>query len=501
MSPAEAPGPAAWAVGVVLAPLVAAAAGSLHRSGSRGLAFAAALIQPPLVALLARDLLRNGPRRVPLGGWAEPLGIALYVDGLAVCLLAVTAGVGCLVTLHASAAFRGAPAGGPRAPFWPLWMFLWAALNALFLSGDLFNLYVTLELAGLAAVALAALSPGAAAAAAALRYLFMSLAGSLAYLMGVAILYAATGTLSAGVLAGKIPPGPPAAAAFALMSAGLALKTALFPLHAWLPPAHANAPAPVSALLSGLVVKATFYILWRVWFGLFGPAFAAPAAFLPALLGAGAVLWGSVAALRAARLKLLIAYSTVAQIGYLFLCLALGPPAGPAAAGGAALFLIAAHACAKGAAFLAAGNVIVAFGHDRIDDLGGVARQLPVSLFAFATAGVSLIGLPPTGGFIGKWLLVKAAIASGRWELAAVVLAGGLLATGYVFRFFSHAFRTVPPEARCAPACAPVPQRMEWSALALALAAMGLGLGAVPLLDLLAVGAPPGGAGWGGGLP
>jgi formate hydrogenlyase subunit 3/multisubunit Na+/H+ antiporter MnhD subunit len=502
MSAGDALRDAPWTVLVILVPLMAAGAASLGRRRARLPAFCAAFALPPMTALLAWQVAAGGPRRTAVGGWGAPLGITLYADGLAAALLAVTALVGCLVTLYASAYFHDPSSKtGGSAPFWPLWMFLWSALNALFLSADIFNLYVTLELTGLSAVALTALARSAPAVSAALRYLFVSLTGSLAYLMGVALLYSATGTLSAGMLGGRLGPGP-AAAAFALMSAGLALKTALFPLHFWLPPAHASAPAPVSAVLSGLVVKSTFYILLRLWFGLFPPGLAAAAAFLPGLLGAGAVLWGSIQALRAERLKLLVAYSTVAQIGYLFLVLPLGQAAGQAgAAVGAGIALILAHACAKSAAFLAAGNVLTAFGHDRIGELGGIVRQLPISMFAFATAGVSLIGLPPTGGFVAKWLLLKTALASGRWDLAAVVLGGGLLATATIFRVFSRAFRYVPPEELCTPACAPVSRRREWAALALALAAMGLGFAAVPLLGLLAAGMPPAGIGWPGGAP
>ena len=138
--------------------------------------------------------------------------------------------------------------------FCPLWMFLWAALNALFLSGDIFNLYITLELLGLSAVALVALSQTAEALSAAMRYLLVSLTGSLSYLMGVALVYAANGTLSLKMLATAGPASPSLSTAFALMAAGLIMKSALFPMHFWLPPAHANAPAPVSAVLSALVV-------------------------------------------------------------------------------------------------------------------------------------------------------------------------------------------------------------------------------------------------------
>ena len=166
---------------------------------------------------------------------------------------------------------------------------------------------------------LVALAGKRAALTAALRYLFVSLSASLFYLLGVGLVYGQCATVDLPSLAAKAQPGPTLWVALALMTGGLIAKAALFPMHFWLPPAHANAPAPVSALLSALVVKGSFYILLRLWFEAF-PALLTPAvAQLFGLLGAAAILWGSVNALFQSRLKLLIAYSTVAQLGYLFL--------------------------------------------------------------------------------------------------------------------------------------------------------------------------------------
>jgi multicomponent Na+:H+ antiporter subunit D len=178
---------------------------------------------------------------------------------------------------------------------------LWAALNGLFLAGDLFNLYVMLELLGLAAAALGALTGSRDAVSANLRYLLVGLLGSMTYLLGVALLYTAYGTGHgpAERMPCVAPNAPSTAAALVLMTAGLALKAALFPLHFWLPPAHANAPAPVSAALSALVVKAAFYLILRLWLDLFAPVATDRRGMLLGLLGAGAVLWGSWRALRA----------------------------------------------------------------------------------------------------------------------------------------------------------------------------------------------------------
>ena len=334
-------------------------------------------------------------------------------------------------------------------------------------------------------MALAALSGKRAALEAALRYLIVGLLGSMAYLAGVALIYTAYGTLDLSAVAGVIRAEPAAWAAMALMTAGLLLKTALFPLHFWLPPAHANAPAPVSAALSALVVKAAFYLVLRLWLDLFAPVTTTGAAGLLGLLGAAAVLWGSWQALRAERLKLMAAYSTVAQVGYLFLFFPLlaGVPEGPArdAAFGGAVLLALTHGLAKGALFLAAGVVQQLAGHDCIRDLDGTAQGLPVTTFAVALAGIALIGLPPSGAFIGKWELISGAIAAGQWFWVPVVLAGSLLAGAYVFRVIGHAFGHGPAPARRLTLA-----REEVPALVLAIVAtVGLGLFAAPLWTLL----------------
>lgn len=438
-------------------------------------------------AALVLQVLDSGPQRLALGGFGAPLGIELYADGLSALMLAMTAAVGALVSIYARQYFALAP-GGER--FWPLWWLAWAAMNALYLAADVFNLYVTLELLGLAAVGLLALAGGAVALAAALRYLLAALLGSLAYLLGVALLYGAHGTLALQELARVVTPGAFTALALGLMVSGLALKTALFPLHFWLPPAHASALTPVSALLSGLVVKASFYLLARLWFDLFGAAAGPAAGQALGVLGAAAIVWGGVAALRQRKLKLLVAYSTVAQIGYLFLLfpLATGTAQGAALAAwtGGLLYAVS-HAAAKAAMFLAAGSIVHAWGEDDIEHLEGTSSRLPWSLFAFALAGVTLMGLPPSGGFIAKWLLLRSAFDAGQWWWAVAILAGGLLTAVYVFRVLRSAFVPSLPGRTLHP----IPFGMQLSALALALASVLLGLAAAGPAALLEIGRTP----------
>jgi multicomponent Na+:H+ antiporter subunit D len=315
----------------------------------------------------------------------------------------------------------------------------------------------------------------------------VSLSASLFYLLGVALVYGQCATVDLLSLGAKAQPGPTLWVALALMTGALIAKAALFPLHFWLPAAHANAPAPVSALLSALVVKGPFYILLRLWFEAF------PALITPALaqafgaLGAAAIFWGSIHALFQPRLKLLVAYSTVAQLGYLFLLFPLAAAReGSALAWSGGLVFLGAHACAKTAMFLIAGNILHAAGHDRIKDLDGFTHVLPISAFAFGLAGLSLVGLPPSSGFAGKWMLVSASLAQGQWWWVAVILLGSLLAAAYIMRVLSHGFTQVadPPTPNR------VPPVMEWTALALAVVAVGLGLVASWPAELLRLAAP-----------
>lgn len=470
-----------WGIALIFLPLSGALLTFLFRTIATPIGISISLAISFCTTALTWMILTQGVQRYPVGGWGAPLGIDLYVDGLSMSLLIVTALVGLGITLYAPSYFRSAQ--HKLKHFWPLWLFLWTALNALFLSSDIFNLYVTLELLGLSAVALAALAGSADALTSAMRYLLISLLGSLCYLLGVVLLYHAYATIDITLLAERVTASPISSVAVGLMTVGLLLKTALFPLHFWLPPAHASASAPVSALLSALVVKASFYLLLRLWLEIFKPM-GMGIEWLLGLLGAAAVLWGSLQALRQTRLKLLIAYSTVAQLGYLFLAFPLG--VANATAWHGALYLALAHALAKAAMFLAAGNILLFGGHDRIIDLDRLVQRLPLSCSAFALGGVSIIGLPPSGGFIGKWLLLESAVMQSQWYWVGVIIVGSLLAAAYMFKVVGHAFT----QAQTTHEAQAVPATMEWVALVLAIGSMVLGLIATGLLALFEVGDP-----------
>jgi multicomponent Na+:H+ antiporter subunit D len=402
------------------------------------------------VAILIAMRRAGAPLVYLLGGWAPPLGVALRADGLSVVMMAITAVVICAVGVFARADFS-TPGESTETPapfaFWIMLLAVWGALNTVFIAGDLFTLYVALELLTFAAVPLVSLEGRAETLQAALRYLLFALLGSVLYLVGTALLYGAHGTLDIVLLAQRVQAAPATFVAAALMTAGLLAKTALFPLHLWLPPAHAGAPAAASAVLSALVVKGSFFIVVRLWFDVMPALPGSAAAQLLAALGAAAIVFGSVVALRQERLKLLIAYSTLAQIGYLFLMFPLFDPQtgllqdGGALAGG--MLQAMSHATAKAAMFMAAGLVYAALGHDRIGGLAGIARALPMTVLAFALGGLALIGLPPSGAYLAKKLLLQAATETGQWWWAAAIQAGGILTSSYVLLVLVHALTTV----------------------------------------------------------
>ena len=463
-------------VAAVLVPFVGVLAGFvLGGRNAQRVATLTILAGVGIAIAIAMAMTRSGDGLVYLlGGWSPPLGIALRADGLALVMILAVAVVILGIGVYARADF-GTPPGvrEARAPlvFWTLLLAIWGALNLVFVSGDLFTLYVALELLTFAAVPLVSLDGKAETLRAALRYLLYALLGSVFYLLGAVLIYGVYGTLDIQLLSERVGPDPATLAAAALMTAGLLAKTALFPLHLWLPPAHAGAPAAASAVLSGLVIKGSWFLVVRIWFDVFPGVVTAPSAQLLAAFGAGAILVGNVVALRQERLKLLVAYSTVAQIGYLFLMfpLAFDAAAGALARGGAltgGMLQAISHATAKAAMFMAAGLIYLSLGHDRIAGLAGAARALPVSVLTFALAGIALMGLPPSGAYVAKKLFFDAAGASGQWWWETVLDVGGLLTASYVVLVLAHALRPAagPIEPR-----KPVSRIAELAALALAI--------------------------------
>ncbi len=428
------------------------------------------------------QMLQSGSELVYwLGGWAPPLGVGLRADGLSAVMMLITAVVVGGIAIYARAEFRTPPGvTEARAPyvFWIMLLGIWCGLNAVFVSADLFTLYVALELLTFSAMPLVCLDGRAETLQAALRYMIFALMGSVLYLLGAVLIYGAYGTLDIAQLGQVTQADAATVAACVLMTIGLLAKTALFPLHLWLPPAHAGAPPAASAVLSALVVKGSFFIVVRIWFDAMPGVPGLGAAQLLAAMGAAAILFGSVIALRQQRLKLLIAYSTLAQIGYLFIMfpLAFDPAVGEFVRGDAltgGMLQAMSHATAKAAMFMAAGLIYATLGHDRIGEMAGVARVVPITVLAFAVGGIALMGIVPSGAYLAKKLLLGAADGSGQWWWSLVLEAGGFLTASYVVLVIAQAL--AKPAAPIVPRVR-VARSQEWAALALAVCSLLLSL-------------------------
>lgn len=405
----------------------------------RGVGLTGALVTAGLGLALVVVIITHGPVETALAGRVPPLGIAVRADGPAAVFLLLTSVVGALVSLFSALHPRATGDDGSRDWYWPAWLLGWSGLTAVFLAADLFNLYVALEIVGLSAVVLVALG-GPGAWRAAFRYLTVTVTGSLLFLVALTLTYAATGTLGMRLAGERLAAGEAGVHVtiiLALAATGMAFKSALFPLHGWLPDAHAGAPGAVSPLLSALVVKSSFFALFRVWTEVTGPEAVVGTAL--GIAAAGSVLWAGVAAVRTPRLKRLVGYSTVSQVGYLFLFFPLSVAAGDdrgrqEAALIAVALLALAHGLAKSSLFLAAGIVKDRLGTDQITALADRGPAMPLVTMSLAVAGVSLAGLPVTLGFAGKWQLLLAAVDTGLWWVVAVAVAGTLLAAMYLLR-------------------------------------------------------------------
>lgn len=457
------------------------------------------LLAPPALGLLAGWRSPRRARWVLLVGLTAPLVAFWLVSASATAPLAGTLALGTLElhwrlngltallwllthilllssALYAVGDLRASNMNTPATPgFWPLLGGLALGLGLVWIAGDLILLYLGLELTGLCALALMPRPGRVDALIASLRYLLFALIGSLAWLLGVALLLGAWGRIDLAGLAAVAEPDSVTRIAMALLTSGLLLKAAIFPLHAWLIPVHGSAWTPVSAVHAALVVKVSFFILLLLWRLLLPDAVVG--AWALGVLGSLAVLWGGIQAWRAAGLKHLVAWSTLAQLGYLMLAFPLLARASAEVATlawQATWLQLGAHALAKAALFMAAGNLLLSTGAARIEGLIGSSRRLPLSLMTFGLAALTLMGLPPSAGFTAKWLLLQAAFASGQWIWALVLAVGTLLTATYVFRVLRCSLVEDAPETPLRR----LPLGMELIGLTLALGAIGLGLAA-----------------------
>ncbi len=320
-------------------------------------------------------------------------------------------------------------------------------MNGFVITGDLFNLFVFLEILSLSAYALTAISGKTLAELAAFKYLLVGAISSLCILLAIAILYGITGSLNMIDIAKQIKILNPSKlvliVSFSLFVIGFSVKSAIFPLHIWLPDAHSIAPSPVSAILSGIVVKiGVLGIIRIIWIYGLKSDFLNLNAFLSLLiwLGTISIIMGAFFAFFQNDIKLMLAYSTISNIGYITLGIGLATRFSILGS----IIHIFNHAIIKTTLFLCAGSIIHQSGYRLLADLRGIAKKMPISLGAFAIGAVSIVGIPPTNGFICKWYIALGALESGKPLFAILLLFGALLIFGYYVKIINSAYFRKP---------------------------------------------------------
>lgn len=433
----------------VVAPLIAAPVCVLLRRPSLAWGLAALISWASFgvaVALLDRVLV-DGSISYALGGWAAPWGIEYRVDVVNAFVLVIVAGVSAFVVLFARASIEKEIREERIYIFYTLWLLCIAGLLGMAVTGDAFNLFVFLEISSLSSYALISLSEERRALTAAYRYLVMGTIGATFILIGIGLLYMMTGTLNMMDLAQRLPPVAgtrTVVVAFGFLTVGISLKIALFPLHSWLPNAYTYAPSAVSALLAATATKLGVYMLLRFFFSILGIRFSFEVMAEDRLLltiALLATLFGSVVAIFQSNIKSILAYSSIAQIGYMVLGISLGSVTG-LTAGIVHLFN---HALMKAGLFLAVGCLAFRLRTVTLQEIAGIGKYMPWTMAAFVVGGLSLIGVPLTAGFISKWYLVLGALERAWWPVAGMILLTSLLALVYIWRVVEAAyFRPTP---------------------------------------------------------
>ncbi|TXS93758.1 monovalent cation/H+ antiporter subunit D family protein [Parahaliea maris] len=439
----------------VLLPLVGAPACVVLRRPGAAWAFACGVAFLAFVAAshLLVQTRELGVISYALGGWAAPWGIEYRIDLLNALVLVLVSAMGMTVLLASRASVRGEVDPSRHSLFYVAYLLCLAGLLGIVATGDAFNLFVFLEISSLATYALVACGRDRRALIAAFNYLIMGTIGATFILIGIGFLYMTTGTLNMLDLAVRLPQlgeSQTVFAAYAFIVVGVCLKLALFPLHLWLPGTYTQAPSIVTAFLAATATKVALYVLVRFSFSVFHLETSRLALSLEAIfitLGVVAAFAGSLVAIYATDLKRGLAWSSIAQVGYMAISVGIGTAAGLQAG----LIHLFNHALMKGALFLAVAAYVLRVGGTTFRELRGIGQRMPLTTAAFVVGGLSLIGIPGTAGFISKWYLVMAAMESERWLLAFLVVASSLLTAVYIWRFIEVAYLEKPESGKASP--------------------------------------------------
>lgn len=384
----------------------------------------------------------SGTQVYAVGGWTPPIGISMVLDGLSAFML-VTVNLIALASVVFSVPYIRRFTGTWQ--FYSLFLLMVAGMNGVTVSGDMFNLFVYLELAAVTSYALVAFGTGKFEIEAAFKYAVMGVVGSLFILMGIIWLYAMASTLNMADLALALE-GARDSHLVLLVSAlfllGFGLKSALVPFHAWLPDAHPSAPAPISAMLSGVLIKALgLYAMFRVFFGVIGMT--GRLSLVLVSLGVISMLGGVLLAVGQWDLKRLLAYHSISQVGYVVLAVGLATPLGLLAG----LFHLFNHSVFKALLFLDSGSIEYATGTRDLRRMGGLARRLPVTGWTTLIASMSISGIPPFNGFWSKLLIIMAAVQAGWYWAALFAVVASVLTLASFTKVMKYAFQGPLPEA------------------------------------------------------
>ncbi len=432
----------------VIVPLLSAPVAVLCRRGNVAFALATAACWSALgvaVALWVR-IQSEGVIAYEIGSWPAPWGIEYRIDALSAFVLVLVAAVAAIVLPYCR---RSIEAELPREQhylFYAMFGLCLAGLLGIVATGDAFNIFVFVEISALASYALIALGRDRKALVASYQYLIMGTIGATFLVIGIGLLYLMTGTLNLADMRVRltgVSDTRPVLTALAFISVGMSLKLALFPLHQWLPNAYAHAPSAVSAFLAATSTKVSIYVLLRFYFSVFGGnlVFDLGLREVMLVLSLAAMFAASALAIVQSDLKKLLAYSSVAQIGYITLGLSLESVGGLTAS----IVHLFNHGITKAGLFMLVGGAVLAAGGSSMARLSGLGRTMPLTSFGIVLGGLGLIGVPGTAGFISKWTLILAALERGEWWLVFSIVASSLLAVAYVWRFVEIAYFREPP--------------------------------------------------------
>lgn len=434
----------------IILPLLAAPICVILRNNTLVYAFSllTAWVTFAVSVLLLQDVLGAGVISYKLGGWEPPYGIEFRIDAVNAYVLLIVAAIGALVLTFAKPSVDLEIAPGKDYLFYTSYLLCLAGLLGVTITGDAFNIFVFFEISSLSSYVLISLGKDRRALTAAFRYLIFGTIGATFFLIGVGLLYQMTGTLNIADLSERVAAvglNRTITAAFGFMAVGLAIKAALFPLHAWLPNAYGYAPNVATAFLAATATKVSIYVLIRTYFTIFTPEmsfFVMSLGDILITMAVLAMLFGSAIAMFQTDVKRLLAYSSVAQIGYMVLGIGIATTVGLT---GGILHLFN-HALIKGGLFLALGCVFYRAGGVTMEHMRGLGKRMPWTMAAFVIGGLSLIGVPLTTGFVSKWYLLLAAFDGGQWYLAVFILIASLMAIIYVWRVIEVAYFQPAPE-------------------------------------------------------